>query len=88
MHGVEQLDGFAILHCTMVGKERCEMNITQLQGRLARLNRELATAYSSLPWNGAWIDRLMRDVAETERAIAAQQMAEPPRVERVAALAR
>lgn len=65
------------------------MNITQLQGRLARLSRELAIAYSSLPWNGAWIERLTRDAVETERAIAAQQTAEAaPRVERVAALAR
>ncbi len=65
------------------------MNTTQLQGRLARLTRELAIAYSSLPWNGAWIERLTRDVAETEGAIAAQRMVETvSRVERVAELAR
>lgn len=89
MRGGESTDALAILSVIGVRRELCQMNITQLQGRLARLTRELAIAYSSLPWNGAWIERLTRDVAETEGAIAAQQKVESKSsVERVAELVR
>jgi hypothetical protein len=64
------------------------MNLSQLQGLHARLKRELAVAYSNLPWNGPWIDRLTRDLADTERQIASMRGSEAPAVEMALAEAR
>lgn len=64
------------------------MNLSQLFGRYGRLKRELAVAYSSLPWNGAWIDRLSRDLAETEREIMTLQPTDEPVSEFATALER
>ena len=47
------------------------MSLEQLTGRHARLQRELGLAYSTLPWHTGRIDRLARDLAATEREIAA-----------------
>lgn len=46
------------------------MELKQLVGRHLRLQRELAAAYSSLPWQIDWIDRLAGDIAAVEREIA------------------
>ena len=51
----------------------------QLQGRHARLERELAKAFSTQPWPGALIDRLVNELADTECAMAAQRAAEEQR---------
>jgi hypothetical protein len=42
----------------------------QLAGRHARLERELAQAFSTQPWPGALIDRLANELAETEHEMA------------------
>ena len=47
------------------------MDLEQLTGRYFRLQQELAIAYSVVPWNSRRIDRLARDLAAAERAIAA-----------------
>ena len=47
------------------------MDLEQLTGRYFRLQQELATAYSAVPWNSGRIDRLTRDLVSTEREIAA-----------------
>ena len=47
------------------------MNLEQLTGRYFRLQQELATAYSVIPWSNGRINRLARDLAAAERAIAA-----------------
>lgn len=47
------------------------MDLEQLKGRYFRLQQELSIAYSTVPWNSGRIDRLARDIAAAERAIAA-----------------
>jgi hypothetical protein len=47
------------------------MKLGQLVGRHLRLQRELAGAYSNLPWQTDWIDRLTRDIAAVEHEIVA-----------------
>lgn len=49
------------------------MDLRQLVGRYARLQRELSVAYSMVPWHSGLIDRLANDLASTERQIAALQ---------------
>jgi hypothetical protein len=49
------------------------MDLKQLKGLRFRLLRELSIAYSSLPWQTDWIDRLTRDLAAADREIALQQ---------------
>ena len=45
----------------------------QLMGRYRRLQKELAVAYSMVPWQMGRINRLVNDLAVTEREIAAPQ---------------
>jgi hypothetical protein len=52
------------------------MDLEQLTGRYFRLQQELASAYSAIPWNHGRIDRLARDLASTEREIAAMTSAD------------
>jgi hypothetical protein len=47
------------------------MSFAQLTGRHSRLLRELSMACGTLPWHPGRIDRLARDLAATEREIAA-----------------
>ncbi|HKW83495.1 MAG TPA: hypothetical protein VJN68_07040 [Burkholderiaceae bacterium] len=59
------------------------MNIEQLTGRYFRLRQELAVAYASVPRNTGLIDRLIDDLAATEREMAAAsvgclRVVEPP----------
>ena len=63
------------------------MDLEQLTGRYFRLQQELAIAYSVVPWNSGRIDRLARDLAAAERAIAAMTSADrrPPIHPRLAA---
>lgn len=49
------------------------MQFEQLMGRYSRLRRELADAYTAMPWNVRWIDRLADEVAATEREMASHQ---------------
>ena len=42
------------------------MNMQQLLGRHARLERELAIAFSAQPWPGARIERLADELAAAE----------------------
>jgi hypothetical protein len=51
------------------------MNLDQLTGRQFRLKRELALAYSELPWNTGRIDRLHDELALTEAQISAAREA-------------
>jgi hypothetical protein len=53
------------------GKEARNMKREQLMGRHIRLQGELAVAYSKVPWQTAWIDRLADDLASVEREIGA-----------------
>lgn len=46
------------------------MKLEQATGRHLRLQRELAVAYSAVPWQTEWIDRLANDLADAEREIA------------------
>jgi hypothetical protein len=45
------------------------MTLDQLTGRYFRLRRELAAAYSVVPWNTGRIARVTNDLAVTEREI-------------------
>lgn len=54
------------------------MSLKQLMGRKLRLQRELALAYSSLPWRTPQIERVAKDLAATESEIEALQPAEAP----------
>jgi hypothetical protein len=54
------------------------MNIRQLSGRHLRLRRELAIAYSSLPWNAGYIDRLANELSSAERELALQRRGQSP----------
>ena len=54
------------------------MDLEQLKGRYCRLQHELAAAYSAVPWNSGRIERLARDLAAAERAIAALTTADRP----------
>ena len=47
------------------------MTIDQLSGRYFRLQKELAAAYGSLPWDTGHIDRLTDELASIERDLAA-----------------
>ncbi len=49
------------------------MDLKQLTGWRFRLLRELSIAYSTFPWQMAWINRLIRDIDVAERQIAALQ---------------
>jgi len=51
------------------------MNLVQLTGRQFRLKRELAFAYSELPWNTGRIERLTDELAATEIQLAAARAA-------------
>lgn len=51
------------------------MNLVQLTGRQFRLKRELACAYSQLPWNIGRIERLTDELAATEVQLAAARAA-------------
>lgn len=51
------------------------MNLVQLTGRQFRLKRELACAYSELPWNTGRIERLTGELAATELQLAAARAA-------------
>ena len=48
------------------------MTLEQLTGRYWRLRQELAAAYEAQPWHSGQIDRLVDQIAETERAIGAR----------------
>jgi hypothetical protein len=52
------------------------MSLEQLVGRHFRLQRELSVAYSMLPWQTDWINRLAHDLAAAEREIAALRQAD------------
>jgi hypothetical protein len=51
------------------------MNIEQLTGRYFRLRQELAFAYASAPRNTGLIDRLVAELAATEREMGAASVA-------------
>lgn len=51
------------------------MDLEQLTGRYWRLRRELSAAYEAQPWHSGKIDRLVAQIADTERAIAARSRA-------------
>ena len=44
-------------------------NRQQLEGRHARLERELAQAFGMQPWPGALIERLVNELSQTEHEI-------------------
>ena len=52
------------------------MELDQLMGRYLRLKRELSAAYQVRPWNSAQIDRLVAQIADAEREIAAKSPGE------------
>ncbi len=62
------------------------MNLEQLKGRHTRLERELAAAFSALPWPAARIERLADELAETEREIAQLRAAGLPHAGQAASL--
>lgn len=55
------------------------MSLDQLLGLHARLERELASAFSAQPWPGARIERLADELAATEVEIAGLQPASAAR---------
>ena len=59
----------------------------QLMGRYRRLQKELSVAYSMVPWQMGWINRLANDLAMTEREIAALETIDEQQSETVLPLA-
>lgn len=53
------------------------MTSDQLKGRYLRLQRELSAAYEARPWHPGQIDRLVEQIAQTERELAARSADAP-----------
>lgn len=54
------------------------MDNEQLLGRYARLRRDLGEAYTAPEWHADHIDRIARELVETEHELAVRQTGDEP----------